>query len=187
VISLEVRAKLLPAQKNLVDSLIYDVWSFEEQSTSEVELIVSEIGSVIDPLDQGATHFLGMDDCNLVAYGRITILQPSLGRLNELPFDMSAETCAYISRLVVHPSARGRGISGLIDEARISFARAHNVNAIYGCAVGANRQNSLLKAGYQKQSPIPNFDNPWYRTTRNVQLMKLVLSPGNIELTGTSL
>ncbi|MCX6124215.1 MAG: GNAT family N-acetyltransferase, partial [Proteobacteria bacterium] len=153
--NLVVKNKLTPEQRQKVEQLIIDVWSFEQQTKADVELLDARIGNVSDTLDHAATHILVDDGSRLIGYGRLTVLKPSrLGTAHkELPFEIDHQKSAYISRLVVHPTARGRGIAGLIDEARISQAKSEGIEVIMGCAVGTQRQISLAKVGFHSEGP----------------------------------
>lgn len=177
--NLEVKSKLTFQQRQAVDELILAVWTHEQKATSDVEVIAEDHPPIQDPLDKNAVHVLVTDDKALVGYGRLSLFLTEDDLLSapaEVPYDTIRNKCGYISRLVVHPSARGRGISTLIDETRISIARAYGVQQILGCAVGAVRQGSLAKVGFEKSRAIESFDNPWYRTTRPVRLMVMDLS-----------
>lgn len=177
--NLEVKSKLTFQQRIAVDRLIFEVWSHEQKTKADVEMLTEPGDPIFDPLDRKAIHVLVFEDKKVVGYGRLSLFLNAEDRFeapSEVPFEDASRT-AYISRLVVHPSARGRGIGTLIDEARISIAKAHGIETLVGCAVGLQRCESLKKVGFDVQKPVHLFENPWYRTSRPVRVMRMHLHP----------
>lgn len=175
--SLTVKSKLSSVQKRAVNALIHDVWSYEQKVKGDVQMLKPAVVSVADPLDHSAVHVLVNEGPKLVGYGRLSLFENDANQIpSEVPLDhlntKLKQSYAYISRLVIHPAARGRGLATLIDETRISIAKAYGVEVVLGCAVGDIRQQSLEKVGFSTASLMPNFQNPWYRTDRPVYVMQ---------------
>jgi GNAT superfamily N-acetyltransferase len=161
-----------------IDTLIHDVWSKEARESRDVELFISRGDGVMDELDLLSTHVLLLNkNAQLLAYGRITLLNFK-NLPEELLFkkDLSLTgTTAYISRLVVHPSHQGLGISKLIHDARLKIACAWEADYVFGWAVGETPANNLKSLGFRTLEKKQGFRCAWYQTSRNAVLMGLAL------------
>ena len=164
-----------------VDRLIFEVWTSESLETGDVELLVSDATSVIDPLDSLSTHILIRNKENkLVGYGRVAIafdgaawsVVPRSAEITDALLPL-----AYISRLVVDPAYRGQGIASMIHKIRIEIARTSGASAIYGWAVGEKPRASLAKAGFSEGTCVNGFATNWYTTARKTRLVRLNLIP----------
>lgn len=182
---LKVKNFLVLKERKLVDQLIFDVWSYERSATFDVEMIAGRDIPIRDPLDRNARHVLVYYEEQLIGYGRITIFG-SRDDLKTAPCEVPSvngdyRTPAFISRLVVHPSFRGRGVATMIDEERIAIASESGVDLVVGCAVGASRQKALGQAGFSSSFKIESFATPWYKTSRPVMMMQLNLSQARMQ------
>lgn len=159
-----------------IDTLIHDVWSKEAQDARDVELFISRGQGVIDELDLLSTHVLLLSkNTQLVGYGRITLLNFK-NLPEELLFKKNLSltgTIAYISRLVVHPSHQGLGISKLIHAARLKIACAWEADHVIGWAVGDTPADNLKSLGFRTLEKKKGFRCAWYQTRRNAVLMGL--------------
>lgn len=164
--------------RKAVDTLIHDVWSKEARNARDVELLISRGQGVLDEVDLLSTHILLLNkNSQLVGYGRISLLN-SKNLPEELLFNKNfslAGATAYISRLVVHPSQQGRGISKLIHAARLKIARAWEVEQVVGWAVGDRPANNLTSLGFSPLAKKQGFRCAWYQTSRKAVLMGLEL------------
>lgn len=174
----EIHNIITGASRREVDQLIFDVWSAESSKGHDVEILVPPGTSVLDPLDSVSTHVLVRNSENkLVGYGRVAIVfEPeALGSaLDEVGSNLSFPL-AYISRLVVHPDYQGLGIAQRIHNERINIARAHNIQNIYGWAVGEKPRSALAKAGFTEVKNRRGFATAWYKTPRTTRLVHLRL------------
>lgn len=166
------------ALRKKIDALIHDVWSKEARKMQDVELLISRGDGVMDELEPLSTHVLLLSkNSRLVGYGRITLLN-SKNLPEELLFKNNfslAGTTAYISRLVVHPSHQGLGVSKLIHAARLRIACAWDADRVIGWAVGDTPADNLRSLGFSTLLNKKGFRCAWYKTSRNAVLMGLEL------------
>jgi GNAT superfamily N-acetyltransferase len=182
----EIHRQLSPRLRDQVDHLIHRVWSFESRENGDVQVLAQANGGVLDPLDHLSLHVLILDRAGLlVGYGRIAVTQLADSRAEilrelELPTYLNAisseTTIAYISRLVVDPAHRGRGIASMIHQTRIKLANHLGADSIYGWAVGEKPRHALSQFGFAEVLERDGFSTPWYRTDRTTRLVKLDLS-----------
>ena len=187
MLEMVTKNRLTDTERSPVDALIRYVWKHEENSRADVEVFDQAKSESDDALDRNAVHVLVWDNQNLVGYGRVTLFL-SRSELIEAPREVPSlplqiSSAAFLSRLVVHPKWRGQGIGGRIDQQRIHIARKCNVDVILGCAVGDKRQKALQTSGFVTEGQIASFQTPWYRTSRNVALMKLDLAKLTLQKT----
>lgn len=161
-----------------VDTLIHDVWSAEALEHRDVTLLAAKGITALDALEDGSIHVLILDDhAGLVGYGRVSIMDR-----NEVPDELSNDTfvssldkAAYISRLVVHPAFRSKGISKLIHAIRLEEALKNGASDVVGWAVGSLAERNLLALGFKPITSKSGFVCPWYKTSRTATLMRLDL------------
>ena len=170
--------KLTSTERQAVDQLIRESWSFESLRHSDVT-VSSGQWTPDDPLDQNAIHILARDSSGtLVGYGRVSIAY-TIDDLNntfkELGIDHFDFPVAYISRLVVKPEARHQGIANQIHKARIDAARMVGARTIYGWAVGAAPKASLIRLGFEERSARKGFKTGYYETKRPATLVMMSL------------
>jgi GNAT superfamily N-acetyltransferase len=164
-----------------VNTLIHDVWSAESNEHRDVTLLVPKGITALDPLEDSSTHILIVDDKGrLVGYGRVTIITG-----DKIPEELSGDTslgnldkAAYISRLVVHPMFRSKGISKLIHALRLDMAAKYGASEVIGWAVGPLAERNLSTLGFKPIKSKSGFRCPWYKTSRTATLMRLDLQRG---------
>jgi GNAT superfamily N-acetyltransferase len=143
-----------------------------------VELFISRGQGAMDELDLLSTHVLLLNkNGKLVSYGRITLLNFK-NLSEELLFRKNlslAGPTAYISRLDVHPSHQGQGISRLLHEARLKIACAWEVDHEIGWAVGDTPAENLKSLGFRTLDKKQGFRCAWCQSSRKAMLMGLEL------------
>ena len=111
-----------------------------------------------DEHDDHAKHFVLMDGENLLAVARLCIHE----KLSDVPgaevfagLDFEAEPpFASITRLAVHPEARGKGLSRKLDFVRFLAAKTLGCKTIVAFThAGENRIKSLERKGFVAISP----------------------------------
>lgn len=171
--------KSLPGRlRQHVDTLIHDVWSAESAKHLDVTVLVPKGITALDTLDDDSVHVLVIDsNAKLVGYGRISMIDRY-----KIPDELSGDRivgtldkAAYISRLVVHPAFRSRGISRLIHAIRLDLATKNGASDVLGWAVGPIAQQNLLALGFKPIRSKSGFMSPWYETSRTATLMRLDL------------
>ena len=177
----EVHSTLPPRYRQDIDTLIFSTWAHEELTSHDVVLRVERGMSVLDPLDSQSSHVLLFEGQKLVAYGRVSFFQSNVSKnISEVPrAGIQDKSYAYLSRLVVDPKSRNRGISGLMDGIRIQLAERAGVTSIFGWAVGEVRQKSLRHFGFDALNERDFFQTGWYRANRKTKLMALTLPNAN--------
>ena len=111
--------------------------------------------SLDDEFDELALHWT-LFDSYLVAAARLTIhtdlkVIPEQHLFAEIRSENLPRPIAYISRLVVHPCARGQGIAGKLDNLRISVAREMGCKSMicnWTPMSGLHRKRQLLQLGF---------------------------------------
>lgn len=181
----EIHRQLSIALREQIDQLIHRTWSFEASESGDVEVLGHETLGVHDPLDQLSLHVIVSDwNGTIVGYGRVAVTQlndAAAETLRELQFPtyLNAaalnDSIAYISRLVVDPHHRGRGIATIIHKTRIKLATNLGAQAIYGWAVGEKPRNVLSQMGFVEVLEKDGFTTPWYRTFRTARLVRFDL------------
>lgn len=113
-----------------------------------------------DGFEKSALHFLAIEDHTLVGVARFSQSGDEQVRKQfahapaMLDFSASLKRpIGVISRLSVHPSARGKGVARRLDEARIDHAKNVGCTHII-CEVkaGAHREKALARLGFE---PVP--------------------------------
>jgi predicted GNAT family N-acyltransferase len=139
------------ATMSLMGRLRYDVWKDE----GELDMALFPDGVWLDVADTeaNARHWIVRDDAgDVIAAARLTLL-------NELAEDnrdaMVWKRCGAelplptvdLSRLVVHRSARGRGVAQSLNRVRVQAARDMGARSVMATASEANAR-LLLKLGF---------------------------------------
>ncbi len=188
----EIHDQLSATLRREVDALIYHVWASESESNMDVTMLASQTDPAADPMDARSVHVLvrSVDtDCQnhhgnhqLIGYGRVAMaanpqdLRDGFAELGIAANDSVTEfPIAYISRLVVHPDVRGRGIATLIHMNRIDIARRLGASVVYGWAVGEKPRGALIRCGFRETSRRHGFKTSWYETCRDARLVRLDL------------
>ena len=161
-----------------VTTLIHDVWSNESVEYRDVILLVPKGITALDPLEDNSLHVLIFNGkVQLVGYGRVSIIDH-----NKIPDELVGEMfiskldkAAYISRLVVHPAFRSKGISKLIHSIRLDLAARNGASDVLGWAVGPLAKRNLSALGFKPITSKSGFICPWYKTSRAATLMQLDL------------
>lgn len=113
-----------------------------------------------DGFEKNALHFLALDGDSVLGVARFN--QSSGAEIHKqfahaaamLEFAATLDRpIGVISRLSVHPSARGKGVARRLDEARIDHAKNMGCTHII-CEVkaGAHREKALARLGFE---PVP--------------------------------
>ena len=148
--------------------LRFEVWNAETPLRAHVR----EIGLITDEHDVHSRHWAAFLDCQLVAAARMCIH----GTQDETPdgpaFDgMSLPPpVATLNRLIVHPSARSRGLATSLDKCRIAAARAGGAMCVVG-TFPPSRVAGLERNGFRL------LGQPWvphYAETFVFQAMALI-------------
>lgn len=121
-------------------------------------------GKVQDKCDDYGHHFVAHCGNHVFGAGRISIHESVLdipdAHVFEKIIDKIEWPIASINRLVVTDEARGHGISRLIDEARISFAKNAGCSGILACwsdVSPAHRVASLFRHGFKEVDPTGEY------------------------------
>ncbi|MCP9493354.1 MAG: GNAT family N-acetyltransferase [Pyrinomonadaceae bacterium MAG19_C2-C3] len=109
-------------------------------------------GSWQDEYEDEARHWAVFDGERLLAAARLTFHShlaevPNAGVFLDLNFD-AAPPLASISRLVVHPAARGLGLSCKFDRVRLQTARDAGCRTILAFTSSDTRLRSLVRQGF---------------------------------------
>ncbi len=125
--------------------LRYDVWNAELLLRAEV----NEAGLITDEHDAHARHWAVFNDGEIVAAARMCIHKNLVDTPDAPAFSgmMLHSPVATLNRLVVHRSARHFGAASLLDDQRISAARADGANCIVG-TFPTSRVPALKKRGF---------------------------------------
>jgi GNAT superfamily N-acetyltransferase len=136
-----------------------EAWKTETSQASEMTVW-------LDEFDRSAQHWGVFDNGELLASARLTI-QPSLADVPDAEsyqgvFHALPESpIGSLNRLVVHPSARGRGLSKRLDLARLAAAEnAGCRSAILATASGPHRLSQLMGWGFKLIGFGPRFQKP---------------------------
>jgi hypothetical protein len=117
--------------------------------------------------DEHSRHWAIIDGEDILAAARMCIHQsmsemPSSHIYDGLDFD-ALPPIASINWLVIHPDARGLGLSSKLDYVRLKAASDYGCRSVIGyCSElsGKARRSSLVKQGFRIVSPI-NFRADW--------------------------
>lgn len=126
----------------------------------------SELDIWLDAFDPAARHWVVFQGNSVVAAARMTI-HPSLDEVPDAESyagmfpEPPAAPIASLNRLVVHPSARGQGLSKALDQARLEAAeRLGCRSALLSTASGPNRVRQVQGWGFEWVGYGPRFIKP---------------------------
>jgi GNAT superfamily N-acetyltransferase len=112
--------------------------------------------SLEDGFDDDAWHWTVRVDDQLLAAARLTIHSdlvdvPDSHLFGQLSSSLLKTPIGYISRLVVHPRARGRGLPGVLDKLRLEECRelmCKSAVCVWNPSSGSRRRQQLLDLGF---------------------------------------
>lgn len=113
--------------------------------------------SLEDGFDDEAWHWTIRLDDRLAAAARLTIHQ-NLVQVPAPHLFVHLSSCrlptpiGYISRLVVHPEARGRGLASILDKTRLDACnslRARSLVVVWSASSGIRRKRQFMDLGFQ--------------------------------------
>ena len=126
------------------------VWSLHSAFSKS---LLDNSGRFLDKWEVQSYHFAIFlsDSKTIVASARLTIGENP----TEVPYAQVLEDAghkfsyplAVISRLVVHPDHRGRGLSKLLDNVRLQCAREKGSKVIVG--ISFTREDALINLGFE--------------------------------------
>lgn len=107
----------------------------------------------LDGIDPRAWHWVIFDGDQMVAAARLSIHTslcdlPDCKVYSDLLVAPPPAPMASLNRLVVHPSARGEGLSNRIDESRLCFARERGCRSIVCSVPRPERARRLRERGF---------------------------------------
>jgi GNAT superfamily N-acetyltransferase len=136
--------------------LRFEVWNAETPLRAHIR----QIGLITDEHDVHARHWAAFIDSRMVAAARMCIHGTQVDTPDGPAFDgMSLPPpVATLNRLIVHSSARGRGVASTLDETRIAAARAGGANCVVG-TFPPSRIATLERNGFRSlgQPWIPHY------------------------------
>jgi predicted GNAT family N-acyltransferase len=142
-----------------IGRLRVQAWRSETPGAADME-------TWLDEFDRSARHWAVFDHGVLVASARLTThsalaevpdAESYLGVFQEPP----AAPIGSLNRLVVHPSARGQGLSKRLDLVRLEAAEKMGCRSvIVSTASGPHRVNQLIGWGFELIGHGPSFRNP---------------------------
>jgi GNAT superfamily N-acetyltransferase len=119
-----------------------------------------------DSFDDSALHWAAFRDGAVVGAARLSVHE-SIGDCPDAEIFTGSSSfhppIACLTRLVVHPSARGAGIAASLDDARLAEAeRLHcrTVTVFVHHLSGPRRLQALLARGFQCLAPIDSWPDP---------------------------
>jgi GNAT superfamily N-acetyltransferase len=121
------------------------------------EPVYSRGGTLEDGFDHLAQHWTLEVGAKLVAAARLTIHEnltevPDAHLFTGLPDIAVAFPLGYITRLVVHPDYRTRGVAMQMDRERITAAKSagcRSIAAVWNTLSGERRRNRLRSIGFR--------------------------------------
>lgn len=128
--------------------------------------------------DEFCRHWIVEESDKIVGTGRLS-LHESLTGLDVFEFWKDFERVipmpfGYLSRLVVHPAFRKKGLAKVLDQTRIDAARNLGCKSILGVPVGG-REQTLAKFGFYRVAWDEEFYTwPYYETKRQPVMMMLL-------------
>jgi GNAT superfamily N-acetyltransferase len=143
-----------PAEWQAIARLRYRAWA--PQAPAIRELLPD--GQWVDAHDEHAHHLTAWRGGELVAAARLCKHERITELHRLLSFDRPGPF-AYISRLVVDPDFRGRGLASRVDAKRAELATSFGARWIVGCwssLSGPLRLGQLEKQGFQAFSSAPD-------------------------------
>lgn len=162
--------KLLEDKSKLDDIYMFRVFCWE--NSEQKEFINSKYfpNGWKDKFDENAVHWIVESNKEIIASSRVCILD----NVNEIEEDFSKFLLpknipfAFFSRLVVHPSFRGNGISNLMDYERLKFIKHHNISfTLASVESDIGRKNKLISLGFEELGTFKHqyTDNPKIKTS----------------------
>lgn len=145
-----------PALLEDIYRLRVDVW----RAAGEDVPGASTDGRWRDAHDAHARHVAFVEDGRPIAAGRFCVHRslaevPDAETYASLRAELAAPV-ASLNRLVVHPSAQGRGLSTDLDLWRIVAAASAGCRTVIACA-GKGRDRSLLRRGFRPLGAADHF------------------------------
>jgi len=119
-----------------------------------------------DAFDDSALHWAAFLNGSVVGAARLSVHQSIGGSPDAEVFTGSSSfqaPIACLTRLVVHPSARGAGIAAALDDARLAEAerlQCCTVTVFVHHLSGPRRLQALLARGFQCLAPIDSRPDP---------------------------
>ena len=135
-----------------------------------------------DHLDEKAIHWIIEEGNKIVASSRICILNDTAEiEENFSKFELPLQRpFAFFSRLVVHPKFRNKGITKLMDNARLKFIQDQNINfALAYIEKKGGRKDSLLSMGFEE---LGEFEHQYGQNPKIEHCTALILHKKNIKL-----
>jgi predicted GNAT family N-acyltransferase len=142
-----------------IGRLRVEAWKTETSQAAEME-------TWVDDFDPSARHWAVFENGVLLASARLTT-HSSLAEVPDAESylgvfrDPPAAPIGSLNRLVVHPSARGRGLSKRLDLIRIEAAEKMGCRSvILSTASGPHRVHQLIGWGFEMAGYGPRFLKP---------------------------
>jgi GNAT superfamily N-acetyltransferase len=119
-----------------------------------------------DAYDDSALHWAAFIDGSVVGAARLSVHQ-SIGDCPDAEIFTGSSSfqapIACLTRLVVHPSARGAGIAASLDDTRLAEAErrgCRTATVFVHHLSGPRRLQALLARGFQCLAPIDSWPDP---------------------------
>ena len=112
-----------------------------------------EEGMHFDKYDLTSVHFAAFVDDNLAGSARLSIHSdvddlPDRFIYDEVELEL-ALPLVCMNRLIVEPAFRRRGLSGLLDSARMNYAREHGCRSGLAYVERIEREQALIDLGFR--------------------------------------
>ncbi len=116
-----------------------------------------QVQSWLDEWDAKSDHFIFEEQGDVLAVSRFNMFDVAQDTTQFAHADAILEFCraqtgpvGIISRLSVHPKARGRGLAKALDQARIAYAKGMALSAVIGeVKTGSHRIAALAALGFE--------------------------------------
>jgi GNAT superfamily N-acetyltransferase len=126
----------------------------------------------VDPEDGLARHLAITMRQQIIAAARLSIHatisevpdpEGYVGVLNELPAPIGS-----LNRCVVHPDFRHRGLTRILDEARITAGKESGCRCLVLCATDEQRAAAIARLGFEFRGEGPSMPNGVAAGTRSL-------------------
>jgi GNAT superfamily N-acetyltransferase len=139
-----------------------------------------------DGFDDDAWHWTIYQDFQMIAAARLTVHQnlvavPDAHLFCHLDPTSLPSPIGYISRLVVHPSARGQHIAATLDRVRVSKAVELGCKSLVGVwnpRSGERRRQQLVRLGFQSADGETPLDDQGFGLSFVYQMILAVNNDG---------